>query len=563
MELVEYVRIIRKWLWLIIATAFVGGGISFILASQQVPYYEANATLSIGLYIQDPNPTTNQIYIGQNLVATYQQLLGTHDLLQGVIDTLKLPITTDQLKSLFTSDVVPNTSLLVIHARYFDPILTANIANAVANQLILNSPTNLTADQQDQVDFANTQIRTLSDQVSEQRTLKNQLDQQITAETDPKLIQQLDQQRTSLVDQINQASATIAQFQSTISNLQQRTNAVTLVDKAVIPSYSSASGSNLRILLGAITGGGLAFVAILVLDYLNDKVRTTVVATQILGLPVLGAVPRYGKKNLSYPDRLITKHESLSEVTEAYRRLRTNLVFATNQRSHKVFVITSSGPGEGKSITVSNLAVTMANAGVRVLLIDADLRRPTIHEIFGLTRDVGLSTLLLADPSNVPGAENQPVRSLDQCMQATQVPNLKIITSGFDTLGPAEVLGSRLMKRWVEAFQASANIDVILIDTPPVLMFSDSAIVAALANADVLLVIDGERTRRNAAVEARDRLQQVGVEITGLVVNRINSRDANSYYGEYYRSYYTSPAGADANKRGLRRFLDSRVPARK
>ncbi len=563
MELAEYVRIIRKWLWLVIATAFVGGGISFILASQQVPYYDASATLSIGLYIQDPNPTTSQIYIGQNLVATYQQLLGTHELLQGVIDALKLPMTTDQLKGLFTSEVIANTSLLVVHARFIDPILTANIANAVANQLILNSPTNLTPDQQDQVDFANTQIRTLSDQVNQQRTLKNQIDQQITAATDPKLIQQLDQQRTSLVDQINQASATIAQFQSTISNLQQRTNAVTLVDKAVIPAYSTSSGSRLRILLGAIGGAGLAIIVIVLLDYLNDKVRTTMIATQVLSLPVLGAVPRYGKKNLPYPDRLITKHESLSEVAEAYRRLRTNLVFATDQRSHKVFVITSSGPGEGKSITISNLAVTMANSGVRVLLIDADLRRPTIHEIFGLSRDIGLSTLLLADPSNVPGAENQPVRSLDQCMQATQVPNLKIITSGFDTLGPAEVLGSRLMKRWIEAFQASPNIDVILIDTPPVLMFSDSAIVAALANADVLLVIDSERTRRNAAVEARDRLQQVGVEITGLVINRMNPRDANSYYGDYYRSYYPSPAGTDPNKRGLRRFFDNRVPARK
>jgi Mrp family chromosome partitioning ATPase len=220
---------------------------------------------------------------------------------------------------------------------------------------------------------------------------------------------------------------------------------------------------------------------------------------------------------------------------------------------NKIFVVTSAGPGEGKSVTAANLAATMANDGIQVLLIDADLRRPTQHEIFGLENHTGLSTLLIANSDNWVRAESEPDKQLlthlNQCIQSTEIPNLRVITSGFIPSNPTQVLRSSLMKRWMDAFKSARDIEVIIIDSPPVLLFGDSAILATTAEADALLVVDSQRTRVHAARETRDQLRQLGVTIRGVILNRINPRDEVGQYSyQYNYGYYYSagPNGSEA-----------------
>lgn len=556
MELTDYVRILRKWLWLILLGAFVGGGVGIIFSSRQVPVYSASATVSIGAFQQNPNPTTTEINIALDLVQTYQQLVFTHDVLQGVVDALDLNVPAEALRGIVYSSVIPDTSLITITVRFTDPILAADIANTMVDQLIIHSPTNLTPAQQAQIDFDNQQIQALTDQITQQRALINELDQQISATSDRAEITSLNQQKSVLVDQINQASATIAQFTTNVTTLQQRTNAVTVVDRAIIPEVASNSSSTMAVLFGAAVGAALAGWVGFIVDYIDDKIRTPEKAATLLSVPVLGAIPKFGKKNASYKERLISQFPSVSLETEAYRRLRTNIVFMSSETNQKLFVVSSSGPGEGKSVTTANLAVTMAAAGTRVLLIDADMRRPTQHQIFGLENNVGLSTLLFVDPNGRGEDDRQGLRNLDQCLQSTDVPNLKVITSGFVPSNPSEILGSVLMKRWIEAFRGSSNIDVILIDTPPILMFADTSTVAALADADVMLIVDCERTPRSAAIKAREQLKQVGANVKGVILNRMNIRDdSNYYYGYGYNYYYSTP---ETNKGGLRGLLRRR-----
>ncbi len=556
MDISHLIRVLRSWLWLILVAAFVGGGIAFILTSRQVPIYYAQTTISIGQAYQDPNPSQTQLYVGQDLVATYQHLVQTRDVLQGVVDQLKLDMTTTQLQTLISTSAVADTSLIQITVQYTDPILAADIANGVANQLIAHSPTNLTDAQQKQIDLANQQIQSLTQEIAQERDEVAKIDAQLQSTEDPGTTQSLTSQRTVLVNQINQASATVAQFQATIATAQQQTNVVSVVDPAIIPVAPRTADTRIATLFGVFLGAAAALGLVTVLDYFDDKLRTVEVATQVLSLPIVGAIPRFGKRNASSGDRLVTNYGSLSEVTEAYRRLRTNLVFMTDQDHQKVLVVTSAGPGEGKSLTTSNLAATMAFAGMRVLLIDADMRRPMLHEMFGLENKVGLSTLLFVDPENANVGSKRSrdddlkvLRTLDQCVQATQVPNLKVITSGFIPSNPSEILGSMLMKRWVEAFRAASNIDVIIIDTPPTLMFADSSILGALVNATTLLIVDSTKTRRKQAVQARDQLQQIGVDVKGVVLNRLNPRDNTSYYGGYYGGYYSKEA--EPQKRGF------------
>ena len=144
MELTEYIRLFRKWLWLLLVFAFIGGGVSFIANTGRPPEYTASATVSIGRFIDAPNPNTADIQTGIGLAQTYAQLIRTRDVLQGTIDTLNASLTSDQLARLFTTNILTGTSLLVINVTYNDPVLTADLANTLAEQLILRSPTNLT-----------------------------------------------------------------------------------------------------------------------------------------------------------------------------------------------------------------------------------------------------------------------------------------------------------------------------------------------------------------------------------------------------------------------------------
>ena len=558
MELTEYVWLIRKWFWLLLICGFIGGGVSYIINTGRPPIYEASTTVSIGNYINSPNPNTAEIAIGLNLVRTYAEIVRTNDVLQSTIDALNLKMPPQQLKNLVNANIVEGTSLMVITIQYTDPILAADIANTLAQQLISQSPTNLTASQQGQIDYATSQINALDQQLQQQRKSVDDIDSQLEKTQDSQEIARLTDLRTTLTDQITRATSAIATFQSTISSIQQRTNALDIVERASIPTVPQSSGALSNTIVGVAVGAIVAIGAAFVIEYLDDRLKTAEIAAQMVELPVLGTIPRFGKKRASYTERLISEDDFMTPVAEAYRRLQTNIMLSAEDHTN-VFVVTSPGPSEGKSVSAANLATTMANDGVRVLLIDADLRKPTQHKIFGLENQTGLSTLLIADADNRGPFEFEQdkrlMTRLDQCIQSTTIPNLKVITSGFAPSNPTQVLRSSLMKRWIGAFRTARDIDVIIMDTPPVLLFGDSVILSTVAEADVLLVIDSQRTRVKAAQETKKQLVQVGIGVRGIILNRIDPRDGIGRYGYGYNyGYYYPPEESKQAATGRRKL---------
>jgi len=563
-ELQEYIRIFRKWLWLILVAAFIGGGISFVVAAQRPPQYSTRTIISIGRSIEQQNVTSGDLRLGMDLAPSYIKLLDTRDLLQAVSDRLNLGMSPPALASTFRTTVPPGTSMVELQVTYTDPILASSIANTLAEELILRSSNNITPEQQRQAAFANQQITELAEQVTTQREMVNNYDDQLRATENPEEIARITQLRTVLIDQINAATATIAQFQTTISSIEQRSNSLNIVERAVVPSNPSGTGVVSNTFTGAVVGILIIIGVILLIEYLDDRIKSPEVAVQTLSVPVLGAIPQFARRDASYRERLITSREAMSPEAEAYRRLRTNLMFTANENSKKsVFVVTSPGPSEGKSVTTANLAVTMAMAGVQVLLVDADLRRPKIHDIFGLSNEVGLTTLLLADhgESDIEDGNSKAIKSLNDCLQQTQVPRLRVITTGFVPSNPTEILGSVLMQRWISVFRSASNVDVIIIDTPPALLFTDSSVIASVSDADVIMVIDGRRTRRGAALQVKEQFGHIGVEIKGTVMNRLDPDEQSgrySYgYGYGYGYYQYAPKstpngnGKVEKKRGL------------
>ncbi|MHB8126284.1 MAG: CpsD/CapB family tyrosine-protein kinase [Desulfitobacteriaceae bacterium] len=217
---------------------------------------------------------------------------------------------------------------------------------------------------------------------------------------------------------------------------------------------------------------------------------------------------------------LITLEQSKSPISEAYRTLRTNVQFTSVDSETKKILITSSGPREGKSITAANLAVSIAQTGKSVLVIDVDMRNPTQHKIFGFDNKEGLSVALVQDQDN------------RKYFRETGVPGLMVMTAGPIPPNPAELVGSKRMKRLVK--EVSEEFDFVIFDSPPVIAVTDAAILAQEVDGVILVLASGE-VNKDYALRAKEQLDKVGAKILGAVLNKVDMK-SNEYY--YYYHYY-------------------------
>ncbi|WP_306977683.1 CpsD/CapB family tyrosine-protein kinase [Alkalibacillus salilacus] len=214
---------------------------------------------------------------------------------------------------------------------------------------------------------------------------------------------------------------------------------------------------------------------------------------------------------------LITHEQPKSPISEQFRTLRTNLQFSAVDQDLKSIVVTSSHPAEGKSLTASNLAVTFAQQGKKVLLVDSDMRKPTAHYTFRMSNTMGLSNVLVGD------------FSLENVVQKTKVENLEILTCGPVPPNPAELIGSKSFSQLAE--HANKLYDLVIFDTPPVLAVTDSQVLSQYVDG-VLLVVRSKVTDKNTSARAKNLLEQTHANILGVVLNDRETKSSNLYY--YY-----------------------------
>ena len=216
---------------------------------------------------------------------------------------------------------------------------------------------------------------------------------------------------------------------------------------------------------------------------------------------------------------LITLEQTKSPISEAYRTLRTNIQFTSVDSETKKIMITSTGPGEGKSHTVANLAVSIAQAGKSVLVVDADMRNPTQHKLFGLDNRQGLSVALVQDQNYLT------------YIKETTVPGVMVLTGGPIPPNPADLVGSNRMKHLIH--EVNEKFDMVLIDTPPVLAVTDAAILAQEVDGVILVLASGE-VNKDFAQKAKELLDKVGAKILGAVLNKSDMKTSEYQYYYYY-----------------------------
>jgi capsular exopolysaccharide synthesis family protein len=287
---------------------------------------------------------------------------------------------------------------------------------------------------------------------------------------------------------------------------------VEIVETAQVPTEPISSNTHtvyitVAVLIGAIIGAGVAFGV----EYLDDTIKTSEDIGQTLNLSALGEIGRLGKKQ----EELVVGAQPSSSDAEAFRLLSTNIRFTSVDNPVQTLLVTSPGPLEGKSFIAANLAVAMAEAGLRVMAVDADLRRPRLGELFGLDpRLPGLTEALLEG-------------TIEGMTQPTQQEGLSVLPGGILPPNPAEMVGSKHMQRLLRELAQQA--DVVLIDSPPVLRLADAPVLAQAVDG-TLLVINARKTRREAARHAVESLHQVGANIVGAVLNAVPTREVSDRY---------------------------------
>ncbi len=306
---------------------------------------------------------------------------------------------------------------------------------------------------------------------------------------------------------------------------------IRIVDQADVPR-DPISPNKLRSLLLALVGGPLLGIGLVFFfEYLDDRIKTPDEIRTHLGLPTLGLIPRVAAKQLgAHP---LISNGVPQNFTEAFRTVGASVLFSSDGGRARTVLVTSTTPGEGKTLSASNLAVGLAQAGERVLLIDCDVRRPTVHLVFGIEQEPGLSELL-----------GGRARAKD-AIRSSSVPTLWVLPAGSTPSNPAELLGSKRFKEFLSSLDEC--FDRVVLDSPPVLAVTDAAILAHLAHG-IVFVIGAELTSRLAAATAVDRLESAGGQFIGAVLNRVNlDRHGyyySGYYGRGYASYYVRAASS-------------------
>jgi polysaccharide biosynthesis transport protein len=304
------------------------------------------------------------------------------------------------------------------------------------------------------------------------------------------------------------------------------------IDPADAPDFPSSPRKSVNLMLGLLCGLGIGLLLSFMVEALDTNIKTIYDIEERLGLPMLGVVPQVDSKLLS-PETFVRDATSplpgaWSRLAEAYRSLRTTILLSRAGTPPQVILISSAKPSEGKTSITTLESIVFALNGARVLLIDSDLRRPSVHLRFRIANKVGLTSVL----TGKAGVE-------EAIVPVTALPSLHILPAGPIAPMPAELLGSLQMQRMVESLRASY--DFILIDTPPVLTVTDAAVLVSVSDGVVLVLRYGQATR-NVVARASEILLRSGAHLLGVVLNAVDlqSSDYAEYYGRAYNDYYQS-----------------------
>jgi non-specific protein-tyrosine kinase len=498
------------WWWLIVLVTVLAGAAAYLISKQMTPSYEASTTVLVNEAPANKTTDYSSVMMSEQLTSTYAQMMAKDPVLSEVISQLSLNMTVEDLKELITVTPVRDTQLIQVAVETTDPQLSADIANGVAT--VFSGQIQEIQSQRFAQSKATLEAQ-LADLETEIATYVNEAAEATSAEEKERLDAKVTQYREIY-------SNLLLSYESVRLSEAQTVSSVVQVERAAADLDPVSPKTLQNTMLAMMAGFLLVAGAIVARDALDDTLKTPEDISKKFKLPILGVINRHNGKEVAP----ITLAEPRSPTAEAYRTLRTNVSYASVDKPLRSLLITSSEPGEGKTTTLSNLAVAFAQNGKRVIVADCDLRHPRMHMSFRLNNRKGMSNLFTA-----------PTVTLDGMCQASEVENLWVVTTGSLPPNPAELLGSNKMQTILTAM--TQNADIVLVDSPPALAVTDAAVLAPSVDG-VLLVVRPGKTRGRALAQTLEQLRQVGGNVLGVVINDVVTHgSAYSYRYKYYRNY--------------------------
>jgi succinoglycan biosynthesis transport protein ExoP len=505
-----------------------------VISTQMTKVYRASVTL---LVHQSPTSGTSDyaaILTSERQARTYAEMLTEQPVLEAVVVQPGFDKDWQKLASRVEVELVQDTQLIRLSVEDTDNARAAQAANAIADAFITQNKALQQERYAESLGSVRQQMDELSALIEQTQTAIDNLGVPETTQQEAELSRLetiLAGYRTSyvgLLQSYEQMRLTAAQTADNVSVFRQAE--APDLDDPIRPRKMMNTA-----LAGAV-GGLLAVGVAFLVEYLDDTIKTPEDVSHALGLDTLGVIGKLAKGT----EELVAVARPLSPVSEAFRVLRTNIRFSSVDKPIRTLLVTSAGPTEGKSTTAANLAAVMAQAGLKAIVVDADLRRPRLHQVFGVHPRGGLTGSLLEG-------------TMDGRLQPSQVEGLAVLPAGERPPNPSELLGSRRLRELLGLL--TQHVDVVVIDSPPVLPVTDAAVLAQ--NVDgVLLVIDAGETRRGIAQHAVESLRQVGANVIGAVLNRVSAGKGGYYH--YYHEYY----GDGGEKRKRREHRKQETPTR-
>jgi succinoglycan biosynthesis transport protein ExoP len=534
MTVTDALKLARRWWWILVVCPVVAALAAYLVSSAMTPIYQAKATLLVQ-QSQTPGVQNYQdLLASQQQTTTYSKLVTTRPVLTEAAQKLGLS-GPDAIAGDIAVSSVNNTQLVTVSVSDPNPERAADIANMVSTVFIEQTKAKQEAITGNSLTEIQTNLDQAKKQVDDTETQIAQLRATPDANNGDKI--------ASLQQQLSQYQATYgsllqAQQQMAIANSQIGAQ-ISVAEQAVPPTAPISPRIKLNTALGGVLGLMLAAGLVALLGYLDNTVKTSDDVRLLTGAGAIGAVPT--ANNLS--TETILNHPR-DAATEGLRALRTNLQFATADKGMRTLAITSNRPGDGKTTLAASLALVVAQGGQRVVLIDADLRKPRLHRQFkGLHNRVGLTNALRGTHESVT-----------DLLQRTDVPNLRVLTSGPLPANPPDTLYSPALHEIIAELKEEA--DLILFDTPPMAV-SDPFIIAGIVDGMLLVAFAG-RTRRAEISTALERIGLSGTPVIGVILNRVDLEGEGYYY--YYRSYYESGSEPPAPPPPAESNDDNRAP---
>ncbi len=520
MELRGYLEILLRRKWIVILFTIVSLEIAAVGSSLMTPVYSASTLVRISTFQESGIEFVSLAY-SERVMNTNVQLLKSRPFLEEVIQRLELKLSPTRLAKQIEIEPLPNTELLEITAEAENPIQAVDIADMLGALLVEEKTSVYFGQGQSTLQKLEEQLTIVEDDLLENRALLQQLLDEGTSGSQAETIQDLD---TRIRIQEETYAMLLNEYDRTRIAEGLRANSVSIIEPALAPSKPSKPNLVLNSILGGILGMSAGVAVAFLVDNLDTTINTAEDLQAATSVPMLGWIPKVPRMDKSEDGRLIPDSQARSPASEAFRMLRANVVSLTDGKSStKSLLVTSAEPHAGKSTIVTNLAVAISQGGRKVVVVDSDMGQPSLHEIFGLSNSLGLSSVL-------SGAS-----LLDPAIQETQYPGLEILTSG-PLPSPSEI-GALLDVSKLDSLieDLAKRVDFIILDSSPLLAIADAAVIAPVVDG-VLLVAARRESTANSIQQALQQLELVGANVIGTVMNKSDSKVGHYYVSEYRRA---------------------------